>query len=209
MEMILLTRLLQWYQGQAPNLINYFLSPANEDAGGSEPIPNSALIADTQNAKFSVKPKTTYLIHVLNIGSFVGAYLKINGHEMTIVEADGVYTSPQVVDELYLTVAQRYSVLITTKDDTSQNFAILSTLDTTMFDSIPPWANPDVYGYLIYDSSKPLPPVSPLRDYNVFDDFNLIPQDRQTAFTNVDQQIMIYMDFEDDDGINRSVEICD
>jgi len=60
-----------------------------------------------------------------------------------------------------------------------------------------------VYGYLIYDSSKSLPPVSPLRDYNVFDDFDLIPQDRQTAFTKVDEQIMITMNFEDDDGINR------
>jgi iron transport multicopper oxidase len=48
-----------------------------------------------------------------------------------------------------------------------------------------------------------LPPVSPLRDYNVFDDFDLIPQDRQTAFTKVDEQIMITMNFEDDDGINR------
>jgi iron transport multicopper oxidase len=114
------------------------MSAANEDAGGSEPIPNSALIGDTQNTKFNVKPKTTYLVHVLNIGSFVGAYLKIDGHEMTIVEADGVYTESQAVDELYLTVAQRYSVLVTTKDDTSQNSAILSTLDTSMFVDFPP-----------------------------------------------------------------------
>lgn len=122
---------------------------------------------------------------------------------MTIVEVDGVYTESQQVDELYLSVAQRYSVLVTTKADTSENFAILNTLDTTMFDHVPPWANPDVYGYLVYDSKKPLPPVSPLRTYNVFDDFQLIPKDRQTAFTDVGQQIMITMNFEDDDGINR------
>lgn len=122
---------------------------------------------------------------------------------MTIVEVDGVYTQPQKVNELYITVAQRYSVLITTKADTSQNFAILSTLDTGMFDHVPPWANPDVYGYLVYDSKNPLPPVSPLRTYDVFDDFNLIPEDCTTAFTNVDRQIMITMDFENDDGINR------
>jgi iron transport multicopper oxidase len=199
----LLTTRLQWYQDQAPGLINYFESTANENDGGSEPIPNSALLADTQNAKFTVKPKTTYLVHVINIGSFVGSYLKIDGHEMTIVEIDGVYTESQQVDELYLSVAQRYSVLVTTKADTSTNFAILNTLDTTMFDYVPPWANPDVYGYLVYDPNKPLPPVSPLRTYNVFDDFQLIPKDRQTAFTNVDQQVMITMNFEDDDGINR------
>jgi iron transport multicopper oxidase len=201
----LLTITLQWYQDQAPGLINYFESPANELAGGSEPIPNSAVLADTQNAQFSVKPSTTYLIHVINIGSFVGSYLKIDGHTMTIVEIDGVYTQSQQVDELYLTVAQRYSVLITTKADTSKNFLISNTLDTKMFDHIPTWANPDVYGFLVYDSKKPLPAVTPLRTYNVFDDFQLIPKDRQTAFTNVDQQIMITMDFDDDDGINRAI----
>lgn len=194
---------MQWYQDQAPGLINYFESTTNEDDGGSEPIPNSALMQDTQNPKITVLPGKTYLIHVINIGTFVGSYLTIEGHEMTIVEVDGVYTQPQKVNELYITVAQRYSVLITTKADTSQNFAILSTLDTGMFDHVPPWANPDVYGYLVYDSKNPLPPVSPLRTYDVFDDFNLIPEDCTTAFTNVDRQIMITMDFENDDGINR------
>jgi iron transport multicopper oxidase len=158
---------------------------------------------DTQNAKINVLPGKTYLIHVINIGSFVGSYLTIEGHEMTIVEVDGVYTEPQQVNELYTTVAQRCSVLITTKSDTSKNFAIVSTLDTGMFDHVPTWANPDVYGYLIYDSKKALPPVSPLRTYDVFDDFQLIPKDRTTAFTNVDRQIMITMNFDDDDGVNR------
>jgi iron transport multicopper oxidase len=164
-------------------------------------------LADTQNAQFTVKPKKIYLVHFINMGSFVGSVTKIDGHKMTIVEIDGVYTAPQDVDELYLTVAQRYSVLITTKSDTSKNFLISNTLDTSMFDHIPDWAKPDVYGFLVYDSKKPLPAVKPLRDFNVFDDFQLIPRDRQKALTNVDQQIILTMDFErapdNDNGINR------
>jgi iron transport multicopper oxidase len=164
-------------------------------------------LADTQNAQFTVKPKKIYLVHFINMGSFVGSFTKIDGHKMTIVEIDGVYTAPQDVDELYLTVAQRYSVLITTKSDTSKNFLISNTLDTSMFDHIPDWAKPDVYGFLVYDSKKPLPAVKPLRDFSVFDDFQLIPRDRQKALTNVDQQIILTMDFErapdNDNGINR------
>ncbi len=141
------------------------------------------------------------------MGSFVGSYVKIDGHKMTIVEIDGVYTESQDVNELYLTVAQRYSALITTKSDTSKNFLISNTLDTKMFDHVPDWAKPDVYGFLVYDSKKPLPAVLPLRDYSVFDDFQLIPKDRQKALTDVDQQIMITMDFErapdNENGINR------
>jgi iron transport multicopper oxidase len=158
---------------------------------------------DTQNSQIKVQPNKTYLIQVINIGSFVGSYLTLDGHEMTIVAVDGVYTEPQQTNEIYLTVAQRYSVLITTKDDTSQNFAILNTLDTSMFDDFPSWANPDVYGYLIYDPKNPLPPVTPLRDYGCYDDYNLVPQDHLEAFSNVDHQIMITMDFDEDDGVNR------
>jgi iron transport multicopper oxidase len=195
--------ILQWYQDQAPALINYYQSDANEDDGGPEPIPNSALMQDTQNPQITVQPNKTYLIHVINIGSFVGSYLTLDRHEMTIVAVDGVYTEPQQANEIYITVAQRYSVLITTKNDANENFAILNTLDTGMFDSIPSWANPDVYGYLVYNSQQPLPPVTPLRDYDAYDDFNLVPNDHQEAFSNVDHQIMITMDFDDDDGVNR------
>lgn len=122
---------------------------------------------------------------------------------MTIVAVDGVYTTMQTANEIYITVAQRYSVLITTKNDTSQNFAILNTLDTSMFDDYPSWANPDVFGYLVYETENPLPPVTPLRNYDFYDDFNLVPKDQMVVFGNVDHQIIMTMDFDEDDGVNR------
>lgn len=41
-----------------------------------------------------------------------------------------------------LTAAQRYSVLVTARNDTSANWAIHANMDTTMFDTMPPALNP-------------------------------------------------------------------
>ena len=53
-----------------------------------------------------------------------------------------LYTQTDVaespIDVLSITVAQRYSVLVTARNDTSSNWAIHANLDTTMFDKVPP-----------------------------------------------------------------------
>lgn len=120
-----------WYHTQAPYLIGYYQSADNAADGGPEPIPDTGLLNDGQNRSLSVQPGKTYLLRVINPGNFVGAYLKVAGHNLTIVEVDGVYTEPYTVDLLYLTVAQRYSVLLTTHASTSQNFLIQAALDTS------------------------------------------------------------------------------
>jgi iron transport multicopper oxidase len=100
-----------------------------ENPTGAEPIPNSALINDTQNLKIPVQPGKTYLVRMVNIGAFVGQYVWFEGHTMRIVEVDGIYTDPAEADMIYLTAAQRYSVLITMKDDPKSNFAFMASLD--------------------------------------------------------------------------------
>lgn len=196
--------LSDWYHDQAPVLVHDYQSAANENAGGAEPIPKSALMQDTQNPKFAIKPKKTYLLRIINMGGFVGSYFQIDGHDMTVVEVDGVYTQKQKVDQLYLTVAQRYSILVESKDNDDKNFAIRVTLDQNMFDEVPPGQTWDVFGFLIYDSKKPLPKPKPIKELKPYDDFQLIPQDRQLAYTNVDRQIVLTMDFTNDTGVNRA-----
>ena len=48
---------------------------------------------------------------------------------MRVVEVDGIYTEPMNAEILYVTAAQRYSVLITAKNDTSSNFAFVGSMD--------------------------------------------------------------------------------
>ena len=54
---------------------------------------------------------------------------------------------------LSLTVAQRYSVLVTALDDASANYAIHANMDTDMFDTIPDNLNPSkTQSYILYNT---------------------------------------------------------
>ena len=125
-EELVLT-LSDWYHDQIHDLMRDFMSVTNPT--GAEPVPNSALINDTQNLTTPVQPGKTYMFRIINIGAFAGQYFWIEGHTMRIVEIDGVYTDEAETQMIYLTTAQRYSVLVTTKDDASTNFAMVTSMD--------------------------------------------------------------------------------
>ena len=120
--------LSDWYHDQMPGLIASFISVENPT--GAEPVPKSALMNDTQNLTVSVQPGKTYLFHMANVGAFAGQYFWIEGHTMRVVEVDGVFTEAAETDMIYLTAAQRYSFLLTTKNSSSANFAMMGSMDT-------------------------------------------------------------------------------
>ncbi|SPQ20545.1 d799b6eb-bd37-4da1-9294-1a8cf6b4c133 [Thermothielavioides terrestris] len=163
-----------WYHDPMPGLLSQFLNKANPT--GAEPVPNSALLNDTQNLTVSVQPGKTYLFRMINIGAFAGQYVWFEGHNMTILEVDGVYTHPAEASMIYLAAAQRCSFLITAKNDTSENFPIVASMDTDLFDKIPDGLNWNVTGWLVYDSAKPLPDPAVVYDaFEPFDDIGLVP----------------------------------
>jgi iron transport multicopper oxidase len=51
---------------------------------------------------------------------------------MRVVEVDGIYTEPMDAEMLYVTAAQRYSVLVTAKNDTNSNFAFVGSMDEVL-----------------------------------------------------------------------------
>lgn len=120
--------LSDWYHEQMQVWIPKFINKANPT--GAEPVPQAALMNDTQNVTVPVQSGKTYMFRVVNVGAFAGQYLWIEGHNMTIIEVDGVYTHPAEAQSIYLGAAQRYSFLVTTKNDTSANFPIVSSMDT-------------------------------------------------------------------------------
>jgi iron transport multicopper oxidase len=117
----------EWYHQLPSSLLKHFISYANPT--GAEPVPEVALMNDTQNLKINVQPGKTYMFRMVNMAAFAAQYVWFEGHTMRIVEVDGVYTEPAEADMIYLTAAQRYSVLITTKNDTGANFAIQGSMD--------------------------------------------------------------------------------
>lgn len=116
-----------WYHDEMPGLLSSFISVTNPT--GAEPVPNAALMNETQNFTLPVQPGKTYFFRMVNVGAFAGQYFWIEGHTMKIIEVDGVYTKPAETDLIYLTAAQRYGFLVTTRNDSSSNFAMVASMD--------------------------------------------------------------------------------
>ncbi|TDZ34291.1 Iron transport multicopper oxidase FET3 [Colletotrichum spinosum] len=185
-EEIVLT-LSDWYHEQMQVLIPSFMSKTNPT--GAEPVPNAALMNETQNLTVSIQPGKTYLFRVINIGAFAGQYLWFEGHNVSIVEVDGVYTQQAQAELVYLSAAQRCSFLLATKNDTSRNFPIVSSMDTTLFDTIPSGLNWNVTGWLVYNESSSRPDPAVVQEFNAFDDMTLVPHDGLERFGEPDQTV--------------------
>ncbi|KAI9845921.1 MAG: hypothetical protein M1837_004457 [Sclerophora amabilis] len=198
-EMVL--TLSDWYHDEMPGLIAQFMGVTNPT--GAEPVPNSALMNETQDLEVPVQPGKTYMLRIVNIGAFAAQYLWFEGHTMSIVEVDGIYTEPQDAEMIYITPAQRYSVLITTKNETDTNFAFVGSMDQDLFDAVPEGLNPNVTGWLVYDKSKELATPELLDEWIDYDDFELVPFDRLEVYDNVDYSIQLDMKMDNlGDGAN-------
>ncbi|KPI42463.1 Iron transport multicopper oxidase FET3 [Cyphellophora attinorum] len=170
-EELVLT-LSDWYHDEMPDLLSGFLSVTNPT--GAEPVPNSALMNDTQNATISVQPGKTYFLRIINMAAFAPQYFWIEGHSFKIIEVDGIYTEATEADQLHISAAQRYGVLLTTKNTTNENFAIVGSMDTDLFDAIPDGLNPNE-----------------ITEFEPFDDFYLVPQDKEELLPEPDMQIQL------------------
>ncbi|KAF3069321.1 Iron transport multicopper oxidase FET3 [Trichoderma lentiforme] len=183
----LVLTLSDWYHDQMQTLLPQFLTKNNPT--GAEPVPKAALMNETQNLTLPVEPNKTYMFRVINIGAFAGQYLWIEGHTMRIVEVDGIYTEAAEADMVYISAAQRVSFLLTTKNDTSANFPIVSSMDTTLFDTLPDDLNYNVTGWLTYDSKATLPEPALVDELNPFDDMTLVPYDKMELLPEPDQVV--------------------
>jgi iron transport multicopper oxidase len=113
-----------------PVLAKRFISYLNPT--GAEPVPQSALMNDSQNITLAVEPGKTYMVRMVNMAAFAAQYVWFEEHTMKVIEIDGIYTQPMDADMLYLTAAQRVSVLITTRNDTSKNYAFMGSMDQVL-----------------------------------------------------------------------------
>eukprot|EP00897_Mesotaenium_endlicherianum_P005319 jgi/Mesen1/4815/ME000243S03994 len=60
-----------------------------------------------------VKPGKTYRIRIVNVALWAQQNIQIEGHKLTVVEIDGNYVKPVVVDSLQTFPGQAFSVLVT------------------------------------------------------------------------------------------------
>ncbi|KAL4780303.1 Cupredoxin [Aspergillus varians] len=180
-----------WYHELIEDIT--FISLTNPT--GAEPVPDSFLVNDTQGTSLSVEPNKTYMLRLVNIGAFVGMYFYIEDHSFTIVEMDGVYTDPTEADLLYISVAQRYSILVTTKNSTEKNYPIVTVADSSLLDVIEPTLQLNHTNWLQYNANADHPEaemtVDDSGDLIPIDDALLVPHDREPLLPEPDLVIEI------------------
>lgn len=171
--------LSDWYNEVMDVLNDGFLNRYNPT--GAEPVPEYLIFNEAMDVSVPVKPNTTYLLHIMNIGALGNIYFWFEDHNFTIVEIDGVYVEPTNASVLFVTPAQRYTVLLKTKDTTDKNYAIVSVFDIGSFDTPEDCKTLNTTNWLEYNKSAPHKhfdvPYETSDDIVAFDDMSLLPAD--------------------------------
>ncbi|KAJ2991423.1 ferroxidase fet3 [Globomyces sp. JEL0801] len=166
--------LTDWYHEQHKVLIDHFLSIYNPT--GAEPSPDSALINHGLNKPLKFVPGKTYRLRIVSMASLAVFNVHIDDHKMKIIEVDGELVEPYEVDVLPLATAQRYSVLVTAKEKTDNNYYLHAKMDPNMLDT--PSPNPNATVLISYKDNAPLF-SSEILDYPsdpaLFDEMKLTP----------------------------------
>lgn len=201
-----------WYHEESQNIMKQFKSRYNPT--GAEPIPQNSLFNDTKNVTWTVQPDTTYYLRIVNMGMFVSQYLYIEDHIFTIVEIDGVYVEPVETSTLYISVAQRYGVLLKTKKNPKNPvFRFVNVLDQPMLDVIPEDLQMISTNYVQYGKSEAEKPAPLTNEKGLFDklaatldpvdDFTLRPVEKQPLLDDHDYQIVLNFTMENlGDGVS-------
>ncbi|KAJ3293253.1 hypothetical protein HDU79_000547 [Rhizoclosmatium sp. JEL0117] len=167
-----------FHNGSDYLLNNIFYNANNTNA--DEPVPESGLIggvgrydcsitqSKNKNCKnnnplkqYTVTPGKRYRIRLINTAAQAHYTFSIDGHNLTVIEQDGVYTNPTVVNEISIHSAQRYSFILTANAAASNYW-----IRAVMFDTWTPTPtnlnglNMDVRAILSYSTVKAATPIT-------------------------------------------------
>lgn len=109
---------------------------------------------------FTVPANKRVRMRVINAGSLATIRFSVDGHNMTVIEADGTEVEPVVVQSLNVMVAQRYSVIIET-DQPVGAYAVRAQVLDDMFAYDNPFLVMDQYAIMRYEgvpaAAQPMP----------------------------------------------------
>ncbi|KAI9498290.1 multicopper oxidase-domain-containing protein [Zychaea mexicana] len=196
--------LYDWYHDQSADNLDVFLNQYNPT--GAEPVPQSGVIMDSADASFNFVPGKTYRLRLINMSGFSMFYVSIDGHDLDVIEIDGVDTVRKTQKSVYVTAAQRVSVLVTAKNSTDTNYYFRADMDTDMFDVLPEDLEYNIAAPVYYDQSHSnFSSSDDLGMASEFDDLlmnTLVP----AAAVEPDHQVNLTIDFQvTTDGINRGM----
>ncbi|KAJ1034863.1 hypothetical protein NDA18_000471 [Ustilago nuda] len=100
---------------------------------------------------FTVPANKRVRMRVINAGSLATFRFSVDGHNMTVIEADGIEVEPVIVQSLNVMVAQRYSVIIET-DKPVGAYAVRAEVMDDMFAYDNPFLVMEQYAIMRYES---------------------------------------------------------
>ncbi|KAG0183291.1 hypothetical protein DFQ28_001822 [Apophysomyces sp. BC1034] len=196
--------LSDWYHDDYHKGLDTFMSVYNPT--GAEPVPQSGFMMENVNSSLTFQPGKTYRLRLINMSGFSTYFFSIDGHDLDIIEIDGIDTERKTVKSVYLTAAQRISVLVTAKNATSLNYLMHADMDTGMFDVLPEDLKTNVTAPLYYDASHNN--FAPSEDVGMGSDFDdiAIPPLHRAAAVEPDHQVNLTFNFDvTTDGLNRGM----
>ncbi|KAJ6553277.1 multicopper oxidase-domain-containing protein [Mycena capillaripes] len=102
-------------------------------------------------------------LRLIHAGTFAPLRVSVDGHALTLIEADGTPLEPRRVGEVVLQAAQRYSVLVTRDArDEREAFWIRTRLVEDEFGYNTPHPRPEASAVLRYTTSRPILHSRPL-----------------------------------------------
>jgi iron transport multicopper oxidase len=125
----------------------------------------------------TVKPGKRYRMRVLQMACYTNTEYSIDGHKLTVIEADSILTEPYEVDSIYLYAGQRYSHILDTRYTKPDAYWIRAQPERLIYTflereesganyTIPFWKNNTNVAVLRYTNSPNLFPIIPA-DVNV------------------------------------------
>ncbi|CAD6564626.1 MAG: ferroxidase fet3 [Tremellales sp. Tagirdzhanova-0007] len=210
-----------WYHDQHSTLLNQFLNWRNPT--GAEPIPDSAVIyvakngsyfpsqdaitsgsAVSNNATIPFEAGKSYKIRVINMSALAMFWLAIDQHDLFIIETDGVEVEPYAIDILTIAVAQRYSILVQAKNETSTNYAMTIMQDTAMYDTVPDTLVINNTVQIVYAEGNSAATEIMYDSIPVLNDTEFVPVlQRAMAPADIEYRLDVWFDTYDD-GMNRA-----
>ncbi|KNC76213.1 hypothetical protein SARC_11277 [Sphaeroforma arctica JP610] len=203
----IIINLEDWYHTEHCTLIDFFLGIYNPT--GKEPIPESALINHGVDSVIQFEYGKTYLLRVIAMSALARFNMYIDGHDMYVVEVDGVRVQmpEEPVSSLFLSTAQRYAVIVRAKNESESsacNYYLHADLDLDMFDNPPDTLDAFPRATVQYPDGQQVceeSAESPVGNVLMEDDFTpLVVQE----FRPADISIALDVTFElFDDGVNH------
>ncbi|KAI9351248.1 Cupredoxin [Obelidium mucronatum] len=143
-----------WYNEEHPIVLSRFLSIYNPS--GAEPTPNQGMLNEVDHFDFKMTPGKTYKFRFVSFAALVTYDIYFEGHDMYVVEADGVDMEPSLQKAFALAPAQRMSVIVKAREagnGTDVNYNVHAVMESGMFESRAEGLIEDVTMTLVYNSA--------------------------------------------------------